>query len=132
MKQTDMDILKEATLLKQMPYSVPEGYFDGMKENLKRTGPQAISRWNRLVPYMSVAAMFIFLISVGTLIFDRTSTEEGMTQEDYLLFSDNMMISAIYEFEEGDRIAEAGIADEDIIEYLIYSGITAEEIELSK
>jgi hypothetical protein len=30
------------------------------------------------------------------------------------------------------KLAEAEINDEDIINYLIYSGISAEEIELSK
>jgi hypothetical protein len=34
--------------------------------------------------------------------------------------------------EYGDQLAEAEISDEDIINYLIYTGITAEHIEFSK
>ena len=35
-------------------------------------------------------------------------------------------------YEDTDQIAEASMEEEEIIEYLIYSGISAEEIELSK
>ena len=55
-----------------------------------------------------------------------------MTEEDYILFSENMMNTIAYEMEYSDQLAEAEISDEDIINYLIYSGITAEEIELCK
>jgi hypothetical protein len=34
--------------------------------------------------------------------------------------------------EDTYRIADAEIGDSDIIEYLIYTGITAEEIEISE
>ena len=52
-----------------------------------------------------------------------------MTYEDYLVHSD-MLIEA--EYEQDTQIADATIAAEDIIEYLIYTGVTAEDIELSK
>jgi hypothetical protein len=41
-----------------------------------------------------------------------------------------MLIEA--EYEQDTQIAEADIVDEDIIEYLIYIGVTAEDIEQSK
>jgi hypothetical protein len=34
--------------------------------------------------------------------------------------------------EYGTQLAEAEVSDEDIINYLIYTGVTAEHIELSK
>ncbi len=132
MKQTDMDIFPNSPELKKMPFSVPEGYFDSLREDLKKPRTIKVSVWGRLSPYAAVAAVFIFMVSAGTFLLERTTPEQEMTHEDYFLFSDNMMISTIYEMEEEEQIADADIADEDIIEYLIYSGITAEEIENSK
>lgn len=132
MKQTDMDIFQDSPELKKMPFSVPEGYFDSLREDLKKPRTIKMSVWGRLSPYAAVAAVFIFMVSAGTFFLEQTTPDQDMTEEDYMLFSDNMTISAIYEMEEDGQIAEAGIADEDIIEYLIYSGITAEEIENSK
>ncbi|MBE6217900.1 MAG: hypothetical protein E7124_07645 [Bacteroidales bacterium] len=132
MKQIDMDIFQDSPELKKMPFSVPESYFDIRKAELKKPQAKKMSIWGRISPYAAVAAVFIFMVSAGTFFLEQTTPAQDMTEEDYLLFSDNMTISAIYEMEEDGQIAEAGIADEDIIEYLIYSGITAEEIENSK
>jgi hypothetical protein len=52
-----------------------------------------------------------------------------MTYEDYLVHSD-MLISTEYDNES--YYAEANMAEEDIVEYLIYTGMSAEAIELSK
>ena len=58
----------------------------------------------------------------------NTEDAEDLTQEDFLVFSPNALNIEYYS-EETDQYASAGIADEDIIEYLIYSGISAEEID---
>ena len=55
-----------------------------------------------------------------------------MTEEDYMMFSDNIMTTIAYEMEYGAQLAEAEISDEDIINYLIYSGVTPEHIEFAK
>lgn len=132
MKTTEHDILKTAPALKEMPFSTPEGYFESLKDGLKKPRTRTVSLWTRLSPYAAVAAVFIFLVSAGTFILERTVPDPGMTQEDYYVFSDHLMISTIYEMTDETPLAEAGIEDEDIIEYLIYSGISAEEIERSK
>lgn len=132
MKTTEHDILKTAPALKEMPFSTPEGYFESLKAGLKKQRARTVSLWTRLSPYATVAAVFIFLVSAGTFILERTAPDPGMTQEDYYVFSDHLMISTIYEMTDETPLAEAGIEDEDIIEYLIYSGISAEEIERSK
>ena len=49
-----------------------------------------------------------------------------------MLFADGIELSAIYSMESESQFAEASINEEDIIEYLIYSGITAEEVEQYK
>ena len=84
----------------------------------------------RLVPYLSIAASFIFIVTAGTFFLQRTALNDAFTQEDYLLFA-NSMVNVEY-YEENGHIADAAMAEDEIIEYLIYSGISAEEIELSK
>lgn len=130
MKTDNKDILKENLKLKDMPFGVPEGYFESFRQGVRVQ--QEPSFWKRFAPYASVAAAFLLIVSVGTLILENTTYGDEMTQEDYILFSDNMMNTISYEMDEEYQIAEAEINDEDIINYLIYSGISAEEIELSK
>ena len=68
------------------------------------------------------------MFAAGSLLFNRNELE--ITQEDYFLFSENFLET--YEMGNTYQIADAEIGDNDIIEYLIYTGITAEEIELSE
>lgn len=126
------DILKYSSdELRKMPYTVPEGYFEQVKAEISRStaAEEGVSLWRKAVPYISVAATFLIMVSAGTFFLEKTTQQEGMTYEDYLVHSD-MLIEA--EYEQDTQIADAAIADEDIIEYLIYTGVTAEDIELSK
>lgn len=132
MEKIKRDILSEKPHLKEMPYSVPEGYFETFKANAVPYQAKEISLAGRLMPYVSMAAMFIFLLTVGTLFLQRSSSSDMMTPEDYIVFSGDMMNTVGYEMEYGSQIADAEIENEDIINYLIYSGVTVEEIELSK
>ena len=126
------DILKYSSdELKKMPYTVPEGYFEQVKAEISRStaAEEGVSLWRKAVPYISVAATFLIMVSAGTFFLEKTTQQEGMTYEDYLVHSD-MLIEA--EYEQDTQIADATIAAEDILEYLIYTGVTAEDIELSK
>lgn len=126
------DILKYSSdELRKMPYTVPEGYFEQVKEEISRStaAEEGVSLWRKAVPYISVAATFLIMVSAGTFFLEKTTQQDGMTYEDYLVHSD-MLIEA--EYEQDTQIADATIAAEDIIEYLIYTGVTAEDIELSK
>ena len=133
MTDTEKDILQEPKL-KKMPYSIPEGYFEKMKAEARKCtepAPVHISIWTRLAPYAGIAAMFLFILTLGKLFIGQkaadtagTLTEDVSTYEDYLVFSD---MPDIYLNEP--ETEEEGIADEDIIEYLIYIGATIEDIE---
>lgn len=126
------DILKYSSdELRKMPYTVPEGYFEQVKAEISRStaAEEGVSLWRMAVPYISVAATFLIMVSAGTFFLEKTTQQDGMTYEDYLVHSD-MLIEA--EYEQDTQIADATIAAEDIIEYLIYTGVTAEDIELSK
>ena len=131
--ENEKDIL-QGPKLKKMPYSIPEGYFEKMKAEARKCtepAPVHISIWTRLAPYAGIAAMFLFILTLGKLFVGQkaadtagTLTEDISTYEDYLVFSD---IPDVY-LNEPDTEAE-GIVDEDIIEYLIYIGATIEDIE---
>lgn len=118
--------------LREMPYSVPEGYFDGLRESLLATGSSYKERSfaGKVMPYVSMAAAFLLLVTAGTFILERTTSSDTMTYEDYMVYSD-MMIEHEYDDEELHVLANE-VEDEDIVEYLIYTGVTAEVIELSK
>lgn len=126
------DILKDSLELKQMPFTVPEGYFEAFKEANARPVAEKVSLWNRIAPYAAMAAVFVSLVTTGTFLLERSMSQYDMTEEDYVLFSDNMMNTIAYEMEYGSQLADAEVSSEDIINYLIYTGVSAELIELSK
>lgn len=126
------DILKDCLELRQMPYSVPEGYFETFKSEAVRPVVRRLNFWNRFAPYAAMAAVFVFLVTAGTFLLERSTPQYQMTEEDYMMFSDNIMTTIAYEMEYGYQLAEAEISDEDIINYLIYTGVTPEHIEFAK
>lgn len=128
------DILNNSSdKLRQMPYSVPEGYFESfISKNQVSAGTEtAVSGtfMRKLAPYLSMAAAFLLIVTVGSFVLQYISASDDMTYEDYLVHSDIMIET---DYENDIQLAEAISADEDIIEYLIYTGVTAETIELSK
>ena len=131
MKQK-IDILQDCQELKKMPFTVPEGYFESFKEEARKPMVRKLSFRKIVMPYIAVAAMFAFMVTTGTFLLEKSTPEYQMTEEDYFLFSDNMMNTITYEMEYGTQFAEAEISDEDIINYLIYTGVTAEQIEFYK
>ena len=131
MKQ-EKDILKDCPELKQMPFPVPGGYFESFKAEASGTRVHKVSFWNKVAPYAAVAAVFVCLVTAGTFLLENTVPQYQLTEEDYVMFSDNIMTTIAYEMEYGSQLAEAELSDEDIINYLIYTGVTAEHIELAK
>ena len=124
------DILSENPQLRKQAYSVPEGYFEELRSQIKPPQTVQLNWTQKLVPLVSMAATFILMVTAGTFFLQRATPSEEFTQEDFLVFSSE--ISRMDYYDEMDHVADAYIADADIIEYLIYSGISAEEIELSK
>ena len=133
MKDQVQDILATQKVLKDSPFTVPAGYFESFKaETAKKAVVPVVSPWRRSIPYMAVAASLAFLLSVGTLGQNSISSKSIITDEDYILFSNSFISTAEYDSEDAYQFAEAEILDEDIIEYLIYLGVSPEAIELSK
>lgn len=53
------------------PYSSPEGYFESLQERLSEI-PQRRRRvsW---IPYLALAASFLILVAVGTMVMSRSA-----------------------------------------------------------
>ena len=120
------DILKDNISLKQEPYSLPEGYFEELKEALKSRKTSANGSEKKPL-VATIAATFAVLLAAGGFFLSRLSVQEEFTMEDYLVFSEDMT-NAIYSYSTEEQYADA-ISEDDIIEYLIYTGVEVEYIE---
>ncbi len=124
MKDFHRDILAEMPELKRMPYSTPEGYFEDFRQQMKPSGRRF--RWNRTASFVSIAASVAVFVTAGLLLFRSSPADDEFTYEDFLVFSNSGIDLEYYDY--SDQYADAEIAN-DIIDYLIYSGISAEELE---
>lgn len=119
------DILNtHSSILKENPYSVPETYFETLQTDLIRRKKRF-----SVSPYISIAAACIVFITAGLMLIRNTDMSDEMSYEDFLVHSDYVLTEG---YEDEIAIVENEIDAEDIIEYLIYTGVTAEVIEHSK
>ena len=120
--------------LRKCPYSVPEGYFDSLKERaMKYAQPAPVFQFKRvLYTAVSMAAMFILMVTAGTFFLKGVTSAEDLTEEDYMVFTDGYIDLELYDDGLSEQYADASITDEDIVEYLIFTGVSEELIELSK
>lgn len=116
-----------------MPYSVPEGYFGTLGEEMAgRIGQSRESKpklLQKLTPYMATAAMFAMIVTAGTFFLRLTAEEDELTFEDYMVMSENLTGLAGYQV-LADRAEETHLDTEDIADYLIYTGVGAENFDL--
>ncbi len=112
--ETQKDILKDSKLKEQV-FTVPEGYFETLKSQLKekreQTGKTSLA--GRLVPYLAIAASFALIAVVGSAILKRTVVPSE--EQSFETFYNSQLISE-------------QISDSEIVDYLLYSGISAEGI----
>lgn len=124
-------------------YNVPEGYFEGLKARLERIPaehPAAPAKrpftWMRIRPYVALAACLALLLTAGTILLDRKADLSGTSESIY----EQMMYSDLIPDTDPDSIFGApsspgesyDISDEDIVDYLISSGASAELIALAE
>ena len=129
MTKTEKDILRDTPQLKATPFDVPEGYFDRLKQDLKISQPATIlvAPWKKISQYVAIAATFAMLIASGGFFLTKNS-DTDISEEDYIVFSNNMTNTLSYDYEELYAEAES-VEIEDIVEYLIYIGADVESIE---
>ena len=106
-----MDILKDKAELKDNPFVVPEGYFEAMKERASRVPEIQETRDRKIrrimIPVLSAAASLALILS-GMLLFDGR-----LAAPEHNLYSDNVATA---------------LSSDEIIEYLIYTGASVEDI----
>ena len=81
---------------------------------------------------MAAAASLALVLSVGSLVKDIFTSGNDFTDEDYILFSNSFISTAEYDNSDSYQFADAELMDEDIVEYLIYLGVSPVSIDLSK
>ncbi|MBQ8060455.1 MAG: hypothetical protein IJ205_00715 [Bacteroidales bacterium] len=116
-------------------YGVPEGYFNDLKNRLEAI-PQEKSvlpgPWARVRPYLAMAACFVALLVAGNSLLRRTVSNNPAEQlasdatyaEIISMTHPEIFMNAI-EYESED------MTDEDIINYLIESGVEMEYLAYS-
>lgn len=121
-----------------MPFSVPGDYFANVQQRIitsTAAGRESSSRkrtgaWQILAPYAAMAAMFAMIVFGGKAILeDRARTDES--EYDSFFYTELMPVTGadnMLEVSSTAYVAESGLSNEDIIDYLIYSGIPVESL----
>ena len=111
MKTKERDILQNPSL-KEMPFTTPDGYFAQLKTRVSVPAErEELPMWKKASPYIAIAASLVFLIAAAGFFFEKEELQKKTQEESYVL-------------------AEAGsMTEDDIIEYLISTGVEVEELE---
>ena len=119
-------------------YNVPDGYFEGLKARLERIPAEhPVKRdsrtilWTRIRPYAAVAACLALFLAVGSILMDRNTVQSsGDSIYEQVMYSDlipdtdpYLILGAPSNVDESYEVS-----DDDIIDYLISSGTSAELI----
>lgn len=113
-----------------MPYVVPEGYFSELEERLGDIPRRnvAVSRFDKLKPYVALAAAFLIIVTCGTALLRFTSgpaADSNLSMLDEIALADLIPVTdpyMIYTAKENDETQDA------LASYLIDSGITLDHI----
>lgn len=122
---TGKDILNNNPELKRMPFSTPEGYFETFRcEPWKQRKKKSPLR--ALAPYAAMAAMFAMIAIGGAALLEHTAT--GESDIDSFAFADLIPLTdpdLIYHVDDNGGTS-GELTNEDIINYLIYTGVSLE------
>ncbi|MCR5464582.1 MAG: hypothetical protein K6F06_08640 [Bacteroidales bacterium] len=113
--------------------SVPEGYFDDLKARLNSIPVESATAhpgsWSRVRPYLALAASFAAIVLIGNAILKDTTKSQSADQfygensyADIVSITNPEIFYNVEEFDVED------ISDDDIINYLIETGVRAEHL----
>ena len=112
--------------------SVPEGYFENLQQRLSAIGrtespAEKVGVVRRFVPYVAVAASMLIAVTVGNWILSRTAVRDTQSNYESMLIAEAGPLYGPdgYSFLDDE---EEDITDDDIVNYLISSGISLEQI----
>ncbi|MBR5175685.1 MAG: hypothetical protein IKW89_07105 [Bacteroidales bacterium] len=109
---------------------VPDGYFDGLKSRLGSISSAKVSSpgvWAGMRPYLALAASFAAIVLIGNAILRDTAKSQPAdpfygeeTYADIISITNPEILYNTTEFDLEE------LSDEDIINYLIESGVRTE------
>lgn len=134
-----MQTLLSKKAMTKNSHTTPEGYFDSLKTRLSRIPQEQdvrVSLWQKVSPHLAIAAAFIAIVTAGTAIL-KTFTSTGQDSQEELynqyILSDLVLRSSndlyqedVFDFDDSDS---EEVSQEDLVNYLIESGLTVENIE---
>ena len=111
---------------------VPDGYFDSLKTRLDTIPSAKVSRpgvWAGMRPYLALAASFAAIVLIGNAILRDTvknqSADPFYGEESYADIISITNPEILYNESEFDM---EELSDEDLINYLIESGVRTEHL----
>ena len=129
-----MDILDSNKHLKDIPFGIPDGYFDSLEENVMSPAVSARTSGRRaeirhIVMRAAAVAAAIVLGSISVPRHIRSEKDKEQMENDCFFYTELMPVSGTADVlygSDNSYIADTDLSDEDIIDYLIYSGIPVE------
>lgn len=115
------------------PYDVPDGYFKSLQARLETiptmTG-RTVGPVQRMKPYLALAACFLAAVLIGNTVL-RSTTSDVATHDYY----NEITLADLIPLTQPDEVfmtvapERDTISEEDVIDYLITSGMSPEMIE---
>lgn len=113
-----MDNLNDKYNEKKNPFSVPEGYFDGLTDRMmdklkEEQRPQRVRLTQLIRPYLGLAAIFVLALLVIQLVFPLVVNKNQL-----IVKNDGQITQVQEEIEEDIFDSHFNPSNEEIIEYL--------------
>lgn len=122
--------IKENRMNKKDNISVPEGYFGDLKTRLSSIPAGRTPAFGRVAPYLSLAASFLAILAIGALTVGKTADNSSLYDEtDSFIVAELIPSTDPYALFRSESEDPATISEEDIVNYLIDSGMSIELID---
>lgn len=121
------DILEN---LNKPPYKVPERYFETFADRVRPWERKSPGRFRNAVSFLSIAAVFAVIAATGTTIMKFMTPEDELQEYGSPLYCELVPYTETVYYSYSDGPEE--VSENDIIEYLIYNGTSADDMEYIK
>lgn len=122
--------VKENEMMKKDNISVPEGYFEELRQRLSLIPAERTSVFSRVAPYFALAASFLIILVVGTVIVGKTTADSAFDDDiDSFIVADLIPSTDPYALFRNEVEETSSLSEEDIVNYLIESGLSVNYIE---
>ena len=123
-------------------FNVPEGYFDQLQKRLEaipsehplvQTPVVTVPFWNRVRPYVALAACMLMAFAVGNFFLGRNHipADAEYAYQDYYYMAELIPVTnpyVIYDDAPMDLYTPESSSEDDVVEYLLSSGTSVDYI----